>query len=316
MNGFELRHLRYFVAVAEELHFGRAAARLHIAQPPLSQQIRQLEGAIGTSLLARTSRRTQLTPAGTVFLQHARRVLADCARAAEAARRAARGETATLVVGYADSAALSVLPGIVRRVRAAHPDVHLELTEGSSLAQLTALERSLVNVALVRGPVHHAALRIETLLAEPFVAALPEDHPLARRRSLRMSALSAQPFVLFPRHLAPAFHDDLITMCRRAGFSPEVRGEAAEYQTILSLVAAGIGISIVPASIRTLARAGVAFVPLVAGATKATVVLATRADDRSSILDQFIAVARSDPPSAAAHGRSRRAVRAPRSGSA
>jgi DNA-binding transcriptional LysR family regulator len=312
MDDFELRHLRYFVAVAEELHFGRAAARLNIAQPPLSQQIRQLERMIGTALFVRTSRRTELTPAGAAFLQHARRLLADCRRAGDAARRAARGESATVVVGYADSAALSVLPGIVRRFRSAHPHVHLELSEGSTLAQITALERSVVDVALVRGPVAHAALHVETLLREPFVAALPADHALLAKRAIRLAALATAPFVLFPRHLAPAFHDDLITMCRRAGFSPDVRGEAAEYQTILSLVAAGIGVSIVPASVRTLGLAGVRFVPLVPDGTEATVVLARRAGETSSALAQFIAVARSGRPSAAARRRSPRAGRAAR----
>ena len=292
MVQFELRHLRYFVAVAEELHFGRAAQRLNIAQPPLSQQIQRLEQLVGTKLLERTSRRTELTPAGAVFLQHARRLLGESERAADAARRAARGEMETLVVGFADSAALSVLPAIVRRFRQAHPDVHLELIERSTQAQLTALEQGRVDVALVRGPVVDASLHIETLLRETFVVAVPDDHALARRRRTTVEALRSHPFVLFPRHLAPAFHDELIAICLRAGFSPEVRAEAAEYQTILSLVAAGIGISLVPASVRNLGRTGVSFVPLPDARTKASVVLATRPDRPSPTLQQFVTVAR------------------------
>lgn len=289
---FELRHLRYFVAVAEELHFGRAAARLNIAQPPLSQQIRQLERLLGADLLRRTSRRTELTPAGAVFLEHARRLLAGADRAAEAARRAGRGELETLVIGFTDSAALSVLPAIVRRFRAARPDVHLELSEGSTQAQLAALERAAMDAVIVRGPVPNPTLRTETLLRESFVVAVPTDHPLARKRSASLRVLSKESFVLFPRHLAPEFHDQLIAMCIKAGFSPEVRAEGAEYQTILSLVAAGIGVSLVPASVKTLGRAGVAFVSLTDARTKATVVLALRRDHPSAGLREFVEVAK------------------------
>lgn len=292
MAPFELRHLRYFVAVAEELHFGRAAARLNIAQPPLSQQIKQLEQLIGTQLFRRTSRRTELTPAGSVLLEHARRILAAAEHAAEAARRAGRGELETLMIGFTDSAALSVLPAIVRRFRAERPDVHLELSEGSTQAQLEALERAAVDVVVVRGPVPNPSLRTEILLREPFVLAVPADHALAGRRSTKLSALAKEPFVLFPRHLAPEFHDQLIAMCIRAGFSPEVRAEGAEYQTILSLVAAGIGVSLVPASVRNLGRAGVAFLALSDVRNLATIVLAVRRDHPSAGLRQFIDAAR------------------------
>ncbi len=292
MAPFELRHLRYFVAVAEELHFGRAAARLNIAQPPLSQQIKQLERLVGAELLRRTSRRTELTPAGAVLLEHARRLLADADLAAEAARRAGRGELETLRIGFTDSAALSVLPEIVRRFRAARPDVHLELSEGSTQAQLAALDRSAVDAAIVRGPVPNPLLRTETLLRESFVVAAPSDHHLARKRSTTLAALGGESFVLFPRHLAPEFHDQLIAMCVKAGFSPEVRAEGAEYQTILSLVAAGVGLSLVPASVKNLGRAGVAFVALSDSRTKASVVLAVRRDHGSSGLRQFVDVAK------------------------
>ena len=292
MAAFDLRHLRYFVAVAEELHFGRAAARLNIAQPPLSQQIQQLERLVGAQLLRRTSRKTELTPAGTVLLEHARRLLADAERAGEAARRAGRGELETLVIGFTDSAALSVLPAIVRRFSALRPDVHLELSEGSTQAQLGALERSAMDAVIVRGPVTNPTLRIETLLREPFVVAVPADHRLAGKRMTELAVLSKEAFVLFPRHLAPGFHDQLISMCIRAGFSPEVRAEGAEYQTILSLVAAGLGVSLVPTSVKNLGRTGVAFVSLKDDRTKATVVVAVRRDNASVGLRQFLEVAR------------------------
>jgi DNA-binding transcriptional LysR family regulator len=277
------------VAVAEELHFGRAAHRLNIAQPPLSQQIQQLERSVGTPLLKRTSRRTELTSAGAVFLGYARKLLASAALAADAALRAARGELETLQVGFTDSAALSVLPDMVRRFRRVRPDVHLELTEDSTQAQLAALEHALVDIALVRGPVSHASLRTRTLVSEEFVVALATDHPLAGRRSTVVRALAAEPFVLFPRELAPAFHDELIGMCRRAGFSPTIRALAGEYQTMLSLVAAGLGVSLVPSSVQNLGRAGVTYIALRGTRTRAKVVAAYRQDRESPIVRQFIA---------------------------
>lgn len=301
MVQFELRHLRYFIAVAEELHFGNAARRMNVAQPALSQQVMQLERHVGAELLKRTSRRVEMTPAGSAFLEHARRVLADVERAADSARRAARGELQTLVVGFADSAALSVLPALLRRFEAKYPDVHLELTENSTQAQLTALERSVVDVALVRGPIADDTFDVITLLRERFVVAVPEDHAFAGRRSLKVSALAPCPFVLFSRHLAPAFHDELIAMCRGAGFSPIVRAEAAEYQTILSLVAAGVGVSLVPASVKNLGRTGVTFVSLSDCTGEATVVLAIRKESSGPTLRQFVDVARALP-----EGRKRR----------
>ncbi|HLA15040.1 MAG TPA: LysR family substrate-binding domain-containing protein, partial [Gemmatimonadaceae bacterium] len=164
--------------------------------------------------------------------------------------------------------------------------------EGSTQAQLEALERSVMDAVIVRGPVPNPALRAETLLREPFVLAVPADHRLAGKRSTRLSAVSKEPFVLFPRHLAPEFHDQLIATCIRAGFSPEVRADGAEYQTILSLVAAGIGVSLVPASVKNLGRTGVAFVSLSDARSQATIVLAVRRDQASVGLRQFVELAR------------------------
>ena len=259
LAAFELRHLRYFVAVAEELHFGRAAQRLGIAQPPLSQQIRQLEQRIGATLFTRTSRRVALTPAGEALLRGARRTLAEMGLAAAAARRAATGETDALRVAYTDSAALSVLPSVIRRFRQALPSVHLDLVEGSTAAQVDAVARDLVDLALVRGPIVQPSLRTEVVLREPFLVALPEQHPLGRLETIELRTLGAEQMVLFPRHLAPDFHDTISAMCRAAGFTPLVAYEGAEYQTILSLVAAGLGVSLVPRSVENLQRRGVVY---------------------------------------------------------
>jgi len=169
LSAFELRHLRYFVAVAEELHFGRAAKRLGIAQPPLSQQIRQLEARLDVPLFTRTSRQVALTAAGEALLRGARRALAEVGLAAAAARRAATGETDALRIAYTDSAALSVLPGAIQRFRSALPSVHLDLVEGSTAAQIDAVARDLVDLAVVRGPIVQPSLRTEVVLREPFL---------------------------------------------------------------------------------------------------------------------------------------------------
>ena len=287
----ELRHLRYFVAVAEELHFGRAARRLNVSQPPLSQQIRQLETAIGVPLFVRTSRRVELTPAGSALLDGARRTLAEAARSIAAAQRAGRGEVDMLRVGFTDSAALSGLPELVRAYRAAHPGVHLDLIEGTTESQLENVERDLVDLALVRGPVTSDAFRTVVIRREPFVLALSADHRLLKRRSLTMKMLADEAFVLFPRHLAPPFHDLVVRMCRRAGFDPQIRYECGEYEALLSLVAAGLGVAIVPASVQNLRRTGVEFRSLRGVDAIAEIALVYRPHRQSAALERFVSIA-------------------------
>jgi DNA-binding transcriptional LysR family regulator len=286
-----LRHLRYFVAVAEERHFTRAARRLNVSQPPLSQQIRQLEEIVGSPLFVRSSRRVQLTSAGLAFLDGTRRSLAEVARTLEAAQRAGHGERDLLRVGFTDSAALGGLVEILRTYRAAYPGVHLDLIENTSQAQLDALERDDVDVALVRGPVASVTAKMIIVRREPFEVALPADHPLGKRRVVPLAALRGQPLVLFPRYLAPAFHDVVTGMCRRAGFSPEVCQESADYQTMLSLVAAGLGVTIVPESVRNLGRLGVKFRPLSGSKVMAELALLYRPARLSQALEGFIRIA-------------------------
>jgi DNA-binding transcriptional LysR family regulator len=288
----ELRHLRYCLAVAEELNFTRAARKLNIAQPPLSQQIKQVEERLGVALFVRSSRKCELTPAGVAFVEAARRALAEVGRGAEAAKRAGRGETDRLRVGFTDSAALSVLPALVRRFRAAHPTVHLELREASTNAQLLALERDQEDIILVRGPLRDQAVTVEVLLRERFMAAVPDDWPLSHRRSLSLPVIAAEPLVLFQRHLAPEFHDSIVGMFRRAKCTPHIAYEAAEYQTMMSLVAAGLGISIVPASVRNLGRVGVRYLPLAGARERAEVVIAYRDKTASQSVRAFAKLAR------------------------
>ena len=294
----ELRHLRYFVVVAEELHFGRAARRLGIAQPPLSQQIRQLEQRLGVPLFLRTSRQVSLTPAGATLLRGARRTLAELELASAAARRAATGETGALRVGYTDSAALSVLPDAVRRFRDAWPSVHLDLTEGSTAAQIDAVVRDRVDLALVRGPIVQPALRVDVVLRESFLLALPEQHPLAGLAEIELRAVAAEPMVLFPRHLAPEFHDTITAMCRAAGFTPRIGYEGAEYQTILSLVAAGLGVSLVPRSVGNLRRRGVEYRPIPDAPPHAEIAAVYRAENGSRARDAMLDALRSVSDSA------------------
>jgi DNA-binding transcriptional LysR family regulator len=291
MEAVDLRHLRYFVAVAEELHFSRAAKRLNVSQPPLSQQIRQLERAIGAPLFVRTSRRVELTPAGTALLDGARRTLAEAARSLEAAERAGRGEVDRLRVGYTGSGALGGLVEMIRAFRTAHPLIHLDLIEGTTETQLEAVERDLVDIALVRGPVAASRAKAEVVRREPFVAALPADHRLTARRIIAIAALKDEPFVLFPRHVAPPHHDVLIGICQRAGFEPSVRHESAEYDTILSLVAAGLGVTLIPASVQRLGFHGVEFRRLSGVDATAELAAVYQPHRLSRALSAFLAIA-------------------------
>jgi DNA-binding transcriptional LysR family regulator len=288
----ELRHLRYFIAVAEDLHFTRAATRLNIAQPPLSQQIQQLERIVGTQLLVRSSRSVSLTPAGEVFLSGARRVLADLDRSLQAARRAESGAHATLRVGFTDSAALSVLPDILHEFGRRHPTIHLDLSEDSTHAQVLAVQRELTDVAIVRGPIATPDLSVETVHREGFSVALPADHRYATATSLSLAKLASEPLVMFPRRLAPEFHDLIMSMCLRGGFTPHVVHEVAQYQTMLSLVAGGLGISIVPTSIRNLPRRGVEFRTIRGARETADIQIVWRGDAETDSVGAFVAVAR------------------------
>jgi len=277
MNGIELRHLRYFLAVAEELSFSRAAERLGMAQPPLSQQIQRLETLVGHELFERRPR-VRLTPAGEAFLAAARRALAQVEEGVEASHRAARGEVGTVTVGFAASMILSVVPGAVRAFRRRFPGVDLQLRELSSAAQLAALREGRIDVAFVReSPFSDRELGCERLREEPFVAVVPPEHPLAARRRIPLDLLAEEPFVHFPRPVAPGLYDLILALCQGAGFKPRVVQEAQEWLTIVGLVEAGMGVSLVPESFRKLRWGKVVYLPLDRATARSTILLCWRA---------------------------------------
>jgi len=293
----ELRHLRYFVAVAEELHFHRAATRLHISQPPLSQQIRALERELGVTLLARNRRRVALTAAGGAFLEDARAILASVERAADRARSIARGSEGTLAIGFVGSAMFSpTLPDMLREFRSGHPGVELVLRELPTTAQLAALAAGELDIGVIRGPVELAELNgqleLMTIQRERLIAAVPADHALASRRRLRGEDLRGESFVILARREAPGLYAGLAAAMRDAGGLPEDVLEVAEMQTIISLVAGGFGVSLVPASVGQVDRSGVAFRPFTGPTPTIELAVAWRRGTGTPVRDEFLSVAR------------------------
>ncbi|PTL81584.1 LysR family transcriptional regulator [Vitiosangium sp. GDMCC 1.1324] len=287
----EFRQLQLFVAVAEELHFGRAAARVGMAQPPFSQQIRRLEGELGVELLARTSRRVALTPAGARLLEEARELLARRADVVSNVQRAAQGMTGTLRVGFAASSAFGVLPDIVLRFRARFPEVKLELDDREALNVGAALISGELDLAIVRAPFRYEGLTVERLLRERFVLALPARHPRTRQRLVALSSLAGEPFVLFPRRSAPGLHDTVTSMCLAAGFSPNIVQEASSWPSVIGMVEAGLGLTLAPKSAQALKPQGVVFRPLSGAPGYAELVVAFPGQRPSPAAQHFRALA-------------------------
>lgn len=292
IDQIELRHLRYFVAVAEELHFGRAAHRLGITQPPLSLQIQRLESHLGVLLFERTNRRVRLTAAGRALLEDGRHLIADFVSAADSARRAARGETGSLTVAFASSVMFLALPNIIQTFRQQFPFVRLELRELPTGPQLMALRTGELDIGFLRQPPLDADIRTEQMMEENLVLAISKQHELASRKRLRLIDVGNEDFVLFPRDLAPGLYAHVLAVCAEAGVHPRIVQTSRELYTTISLVEAGLGVTIVPASVQQMGWRGVRYYPIESPSAITRIDAAWRADNRSTILPAFLEIAR------------------------
>lgn len=283
----ELRQLRYFVAVAEERNFGRAAKRLRISQPPLSMQIKGLERELGVDLFARTTRSVELTDAGRAFLPRAEEILRSVEESAEVARNAGEGLTGRLAVGFISSATLSLLPPAVRLFRERFGGVELELRELTSGEQLDALYEGGIGVGLVRLPMSAPGVRLEPLLEERLLVALPVGHPLEALERVPVEEISELPLVFFTRRLVPGLHEQILELYGSVGAYPRVVQEAIHLQTIVGLVASGIGLAILPESARRVHREGVSYRLLDAEDASSWLGLATLESEDSRLVENF-----------------------------
>lgn len=293
----DVRQLRHFAAVAETLHFGRAAARLNMTQPPLSQSIMALERELGAPLFVRTKRSVALTPFGAQWLVHVRAVLGDLGALPDAARRLRDGEAGRLELSFVSTADYSVLPSLVRRYASLHPAVEIALKEATSEVQIAALLDGEGHAGIIIPPAGGAlpaALSYRRLLSEELVAAVPEgwveDGRLPPGR-LDPAAVVQAPLIIFPRRAAPAFHDLITGYFTAHGGTARIVQEAIQMQTIISLVSAEMGVALVPASLRNLARTGVRYVDLAGVAPSLETGVVWRRDDLTPTLDRFLQVA-------------------------
>lgn len=288
----ELRHLRYFRAVAEELHFGRAARRLHIAQPPLSQQIRQLEAELGVELLVRSTRRVELTPAGNDYLRRVIEILDAVDDAGRHAARIADGTRGHLVIGCVGSATYSVLPRLVRTLGDELPDVDVDIRgEMLAPAQIVKLRSGRLDLGVLRTPTSHDDLTVETLRSDRLIAALPDGHRLANAATVDIGTLSNDDFVVHAGQGASVMYDRVVALCARAGFVPRIRHEIAETSTLVTFVAAGLGVAIVPEPTSALDIAGVRYVPLIDD-IRLDLSVAYLTAARSPVIDRVLTVLR------------------------
>jgi DNA-binding transcriptional LysR family regulator len=296
----ELRQLRYFVTVAEELHFGKAALRLHMTQPPLSQAILAFEQLLGAPLFERSRRAVALSPAGAALLPEARRLLAQAQALPELVRRAAAGEAGRVTLAFVSSADYSVLPPFLRHYRTAFPGVQITLQEATSDRQVDELLHARIDAGFLIAPLPdkaRAELNYMKVLAEPLVLAAPTGLPALRRSgAVKLEALAGWPLIIFPRAIAPALHDAILACFRSVGLTPAIGQEAIQMQTIVSLVSAGMGIALVPQSVSNLMRPGVEYRALHESSALVETGLAWRRDNDSPVLQGFLELLRKNNP--------------------
>lgn len=290
----ELRTLRYFAVVAEEMHFGRAATRLHISQPPLSRQMMNLEEELEVALFDRTKRGIQLTEAGALFLEEVTKVISAVDAATTVAKRAGRGEMGRLTVGFFVAATYAVLPKVIRQFRKHSANVNLVLQDMELPKVIEGLIEGVVDVGFVRPPITDHRIAFEVLLREPFVAAIPDGHRFARRSRLHLRDLADEQFVMFAPQWSVTYAQ-IINACHASGFQPRIVQEARRAETVVGLVSSGVGISLMPASARALAVEGVSFKRL-DGLPMSETAVAWRKDNSSALLKAFLEAARKSLP--------------------
>lgn len=286
----DLKKLRYFIAVAEELHFNRAAQKLNITQPPLSQQIQGLEEDLGVKLFERTKRQVQLTSAGAIFLEESRNIVAQLERSIKMTQLASQGKVGQLSIAFVDSAAGGMMVNVVKKFRERYPDVQLTLTEMTSAQQLKALHDGKIHVGFLRWADPSPSITSRLCTNESLVAVLPEMHPLAIHPNLSLSSLANEPFILSPHHMGASYHDLILDVCEQHGFKPRIVQEAVQMYTIVNLVAAGIGISIVPSSVCVFQRSGVVFRSFDEDTPPVPLYAAWKTANRETVLAHFLQV--------------------------
>ena len=287
----ELRHIRYFLAVAEERHFTRAAAKVGIGQPPLSQQIKDLEREVGAALFHRLAHGAELTKAGEAFLAGVKEMPLIAKRATKAAQRAARGETGSLRVGFTASATFNVVvPSTIRAFRRAYPAIDLTLEEANTEPLITRLREGTLDAAFLRpGAAGSGELQVRRLSEEPMVVALPKRHHAAAFQQIDLARLKDDPFLLFPRDIAPTLYDTIVDACRKAGFEPIIGQSVPHMASIVNLVAAELGVSIVPASMMQVRVTGIAYRQIAGQSPTTRLALACRRGETSPVVRNFIA---------------------------
>ena len=287
LAGVGLHRLRYFVAVAEECNFGRASERLHIAQPALSRQIAELEAALGCGLFDRIRNQIKLTAAGSALLPRARDVILRVEEAVRFTRRAAQGALGVLEIGFVGSATYSVLPEVLHAFRQLKPNVDLSLFPMSTSELHQALTEGKIQAAFARPGISDPQIINERVLVEPLVVAMPTRDPLAELASLKLTDLASRPFVLYPQLAAPDYAEQIVRACESVGFTPVIAQEAVDLQTALGLIAVGIGISLVPASVERSGRHGVVYKPLKGLTPHSELSFCYRRDNLSDLLREF-----------------------------
>jgi DNA-binding transcriptional LysR family regulator len=284
----DLKQLRYFVAVAEELHFGRAAKRLFISQPALSFDIRKFEEQLGVQLLARTNKTVALTNAGQVLLGEARRLLLQASEAERITVRSAHGLAGRLRIGFVNSMLYRGMPQAVSRFEADYPGVEIVLKEMNTSEQVHAIQRMQIDMGCAHWGNFPADVMSTPIFSEPFLCCLAADHPFARKRQIDLRALAQEPFILFPRTVSPHYHDLIIAQCVAAGFSPLIRHEARLWQTVVTMVGFGMGVALVPYTLRQAQDPRVCFLPLKGETLSSQVLLLRRHGDAEPVADRFV----------------------------